>query len=91
MLYKTILYPRYFSPLRHIPGPPLGDPIFGQSYGLFIGEAGIAHRQWVRDYGPVVRAVSVFGMDGLIFTNGLALNKILVSDWLEYPRVRQTS
>ncbi|KAJ3509266.1 hypothetical protein NLJ89_g5317 [Agrocybe chaxingu] len=29
-LYTTFLYPRFFSPLHNIPGPPLGDPIFGQ-------------------------------------------------------------
>jgi len=87
LLYRLVLYPRFFSPLRHIPGPPLGYPITGQFGAILRGEAGIPQREWVKQYGPVVRVVGPVGVERLIFMNPEAIHKILVGDWVEYPRV----
>jgi hypothetical protein len=87
LLYKIILYPRFFSPLRHIPGPALGSLIKGQFPAIINGEAGIPQRAWVKEYGSVVRVVGPVGIERLIFTTPEALAKILVSDWVDYPRV----
>ncbi|KAG5342648.1 hypothetical protein C0989_010616 [Termitomyces sp. Mn162] len=43
-------------------------------------------RGWVKKYGPIVRAVGPFGIERLIFMKPEALHKILVSDWVDYPR-----
>src|SRR6188768_4488010 len=91
LLYRLVLYPRFFSPLRHIPGPPLGHPITGQFGAILRGEAGIPQREWVKQYGPVVRVVGPVGIERLIFMTPEAIHKILVSDWVEYPRVRLIS
>ncbi|PFH49173.1 hypothetical protein AMATHDRAFT_5143 [Amanita thiersii Skay4041] len=86
ILYRLILYPRLLSPLRSVPGPPLGHPIYGQFPEIVNGEAGIPQRGWVKKFGPVVRAVGPVGVERLIFTRPEALHKILSSDWVEYPR-----
>jgi hypothetical protein len=87
VVYQVFLYPRYFSPLRNIPGPPLGDPVFGQFGSILRAEAGIIQRKWTNQHGPIVRAVGPIGIERLIFMKAEAMHKILVSDWVEYPRV----
>ncbi|KAF7967470.1 hypothetical protein HWV62_34115 [Athelia sp. TMB] len=67
-------------------GPPLGNPILGQFGNIIRGEAGIVQREWSKQYGPVVRAVGPFGIERLMFMKPEAMQKILVSDWVEYPR-----
>lgn len=86
-MYQLFVYPYILSPLRHIPGPPLGDPFYGQFPTIINGEAGIPQRQWVKDHGTVVRVVGPIGIERLIFMKPNALHKILVSDWIDYPRV----
>ncbi|KAJ7593064.1 cytochrome P450 [Mycena floridula] len=85
-LYFLILSPYFFSPLRHIPGPPLGNPITGQFPAIITGEAGIPQREWVKKYGSAVRVVGPIGIERVIFTRPEAMAKILVSDWIDYPR-----
>jgi len=84
----VVLYPRYFSPLRHVPGPPVGHPIYGQFGEILRSEAGVIQLEWAKKYGKVVRAVGPIGVERLIFLDPEALHKILVSDWAAYPRVR---
>ncbi|EEB87229.1 hypothetical protein MPER_15508, partial [Moniliophthora perniciosa FA553] len=55
LAYKLWLYPFFFSPLRTLPGPPLGHPIFGQSLTIINNEVGLPQREWIKKYGPVVR------------------------------------
>ncbi|KAF8966821.1 cytochrome P450 [Flammula alnicola] len=86
ILYRLFLYPRFFSPLRSVPGPPLGDLLVGQFGTIIKGEAGIPQRAWVKEYGPVVRVVGPIGIERLIFMKPEAIQKILVSDWVDYPR-----
>uniref|UniRef100_A0A8H8CGE5 Cytochrome P450 n=1 Tax=Psilocybe cubensis TaxID=181762 RepID=A0A8H8CGE5_PSICU len=86
VLYQMFLYPRFFSPLRSVPGPPLGHPIYGQFVTILRGEVGIPQRGWVKEHGSVVRVVGPIGIERLIFMRPEALHKILVSDWVDYPR-----
>ncbi|KAF8906184.1 cytochrome P450 [Mucidula mucida] len=83
--YRLYLYPRYFSPLRSIPGPPLGSVIAGQFGVMLRNEAGIPQREWVKTHGPVVRVVGPVGIERVIFTSQEALSKILVNS-VDYPR-----
>ncbi|TFK73628.1 cytochrome P450 [Pluteus cervinus] len=84
--YYAFLYPHYVSPLRALPGPPWGHILFGQFPAIIRAEAGILQREWIKQYGPVVRAIGPFGLERVIFTKVDALHKILVSDWMAYPR-----
>ncbi|EGO03799.1 hypothetical protein SERLA73DRAFT_69628 [Serpula lacrymans var. lacrymans S7.3] len=85
-LYRIVLWPCLLSPLRHLPGPPTGNPLIGQWRAIVHKEAGIPQREWVKKYGPVVSAVGPIGVERLIFTKPEALHRILVSGWLECPR-----
>jgi hypothetical protein len=87
VVYRLFFYPYYLSPLRNIPGPPLGNPVLGQFGNILRAEAGIIQREWTKEHGPVVRAVGPLGIERLIFMKPEAMHKILVSDWMEYPRV----
>ncbi|KAI0059660.1 cytochrome P450 [Artomyces pyxidatus] len=85
-IYRLILYPRYFSPLRIVPGPPLAGYLFGHFPKIIRSQAGAIQKEWVDKYGPTVRAVGPLGQDRLILLRPQALHKILVSDWMDYPR-----
>lgn len=88
LVYRLILYPYLFSPLRSVPGPPLGNPLLGQYPVVLKENPGIPYRKWVKQYGPVLRVTGPIGVERLVFMKPEALQRILVSDWLEYPRVR---
>ncbi|KAH9482683.1 Cytochrome P450 monooxygenase 205 [Psilocybe cubensis] len=86
IIHRLILWPYFLSPLRNLPGPPLGNPIWGQSPYIIRSETGIPQREWVKQHGPIVRVVGPVGIERLIFMNPEALHQILVKDWLDYPR-----
>ncbi|KAH7921538.1 cytochrome P450 [Leucogyrophana mollusca] len=86
ILYRIILWPYFLSPLRHLPGPPLGNPFLGQFPTILEEEAGVPQRRWLLEYGPIVRVVGPVGVERLIFINPEPLRKILISDWLDFPR-----
>ena len=81
ILHHIILYPRFLSPLRFVPGPPPGTLLCGQ----------FPQRNLAEEYGPVVRVVGPVGIEILIFIRPSTLQKILVTDSADYPRVRSTS
>lgn len=85
-VYRWFLYPYCLSPLRKIPGPG-GNPIVGQLAVIINDEPGIPMREWVKQYGSVVRVVGPLGLERLVFMKPDALSRILVSGWAEYPRV----
>ncbi|KAJ6495383.1 cytochrome P450 [Mycena sanguinolenta] len=85
-VYRVILYPRFFSPLRNVPGPPLGNPFLGHYFTIVQEESCIPHRKWAKAYGPVVRMMGVLGKERLFFLSPDALQQIIAKDWLEYPR-----
>lgn len=101
-IYRTIIYPLYVSPLRHIPGPPLFPtppwynpfawitaPIKGQFPAIINGEAGIPQRAWFKQHGGdkgVVRVVGPLGIERLMFLSPEACERVLVREWTEYPR-----
>ncbi|KAF5344892.1 hypothetical protein D9758_011593 [Tetrapyrgos nigripes] len=85
--YQLVLYPFFLSPLRKLPGPPLGPNLLIGRFGEIIrGEAGIPQREWVKKYGTPLRVVGPIGLQRLIFTSPEALQKILVSGWTANPR-----
>ncbi|KAI0042708.1 cytochrome P450 [Auriscalpium vulgare] len=82
-----LVYPRYFSPLRHIPGPPLENTILGHFRRLALSESGGSiQSEWAQQYGGMVRTVGPLGQERLMVLRPEALHKILVSDWVNYPR-----
>jgi hypothetical protein len=89
ILYRSILWPFVFSPLRNIPGPPVENFILGhlRTVAANLGMAA-PQREWVKQYGPVVRLVGPIGQEWLMVTKPEALHQLLVQDCAQYPRVR---
>ena len=87
VIHQLYLWPIVLSPLRHAPGPPVKDYLYGELPNIIRAEAGVLQSKWVKEYGPVVRTVGPIGMERMIFLNPEAMQKILVSDWIDYPRV----
>ncbi|KAH7904765.1 cytochrome P450 [Hygrophoropsis aurantiaca] len=86
ILYQLVIWPRFLSPLRLLPGPPLGSLLSGQFPVILAEEAGSPQRRWLKEYGPVVRVVGPIGIERLIFIKPEALRQILITDWLDFPR-----
>ncbi|KAH7927161.1 cytochrome P450 [Leucogyrophana mollusca] len=86
VFHQLVFWPYFLSPLRFLPGPPLRNPLLGQFPTILEEEAGAPQRRWLKEYGPVVRVVGPVGIERLIFIKPEALQKILVSDWLDFPR-----
>ena len=87
LIYTVYLYPRYFSPLRHVPGPSVGSVLVGQARALVLDDVGTAQLEWVKQHGPTVRVVGPIGIERLMFLRPESLHKIMVEDWVENPRV----
>ncbi|THH17045.1 hypothetical protein EW146_g3696 [Bondarzewia mesenterica] len=85
-LYQIVLYPHVLSPLHRVPSPPLDSYLLGHFPAIMRSEAGIIQREWVKQHGPTVRAIGPVGIERLIMLKPEAQQKILVSDWMEYPR-----
>ncbi|KAI5891748.1 cytochrome P450 [Schizophyllum commune H4-8] len=87
IVYRVLFYPRFFSPLRHVPGPPLGEPIIGACAPIFARDArSPAARDWVKKYGPVVRNVGPIGIERLYLVSPEHLHQVLVREWTDYER-----
>ncbi|KIK54347.1 hypothetical protein GYMLUDRAFT_177521 [Collybiopsis luxurians FD-317 M1] len=86
VLYKLFFYPLFFSPIRNVPGPPLGYPLWGQGGKAVPFQLGLQQQEWAKQYGSVVRVVGPIGDEAVLFLRPEALHKIMVKDWLDYPR-----
>lgn len=62
IFYRLFLYTPFFSPLRHIPGPPKEHVVYGNMPSIVREPPGLLHTQWSEKYGGVVKYTGVFGV-----------------------------
>ncbi|WPH01780.1 Hypothetical protein R9X50_00463300 [Acrodontium crateriforme] len=74
---RSIIYPIYLSPLRHIP-TVLGCPLWGQTYTRLTNEIGVPERTWHEDLGPIIRFHLPFGTERISIVDEQALREINV-------------
>ncbi|KAF7336371.1 hypothetical protein MVEN_02185600 [Mycena venus] len=48
LLYHALVYPRFFSPLRSVPGPSMGSLLFGQYFTIVKKETCIPQCEWAK-------------------------------------------
>ncbi|KAI1338823.1 cytochrome P450 [Xylariaceae sp. FL0016] len=75
--YRIFLYPVYFSPLRHLPGPSDGHFLFGQGLKLLKAKTPTAlYIKWMRENpdAPFIRYLSFFNTEVLV-ANSLTVHK----------------
>ncbi|KAI0106439.1 cytochrome P450 3A5 [Nemania sp. FL0031] len=78
--YRIYLYPRFFSPLKHLPGPHGNNVIFGQELNKFKTDNPIALQLgWSQRWpdAPFIRYLSIAGREVLV-VNSLAAHKAVL-------------
>ncbi|KAI0835283.1 cytochrome P450 [Hypoxylon sp. FL0890] len=79
-IYRVVLYPNYFSPLKHIPGPKDHNLILGQEVRKFKAESPVSVQlEWMRKWpdAPFIRYLSFAGKEVLL-VNSLAAHKAVL-------------
>ena len=85
LVYHSLIYPFFLSPLRHIPTVP-GIPFWGSFFEIITAEYGTSHREWHRKYGPVVRYLFPLGLERLSITDDEAIKEVTVRDSYNYVK-----
>ncbi|KAI1753563.1 cytochrome P450 3A5 [Xylaria castorea] len=89
--YRIYLYPRFFSPLRHLPGPQRNNVILGQELNKFRADSPIGLQLgWSRRWpdAPFIRYLSIAGKEALIVNSLVAHKAVLqthVYDFVKPP------
>lgn len=79
LVYSVILYPRFFSPIRNIPGPTGGSFINGQASRIRKDPSGLPHREWVNTIpnDGLIRYMNILGAERLLVTSPEAHREVL--------------
>lgn len=90
--WKIIVYPRFFSPLRHLPTPSDGSLWTGHTRQIMIEPTGTPHRNWVETLpnDGLIRYINWFE-ERIIPTTPKALSEVLVTknyDFIKPPTLR---
>ena len=80
LVYRSVLYPLFFSSLRHIPTVPGAWPFIGHGHILASTEAGISQRRWHAEHGPIIRYFFPFGGERISIADDEAIRLITVKD-----------
>ncbi|KAI0536583.1 cytochrome P450 3A5 [Xylaria digitata] len=78
--HRVYIYPRFFSPLRRLPGPQGNNVIFGQELEKLRAESPIGLQlEWSRKWpdAPFIRYLSIAGREVLV-VNSLAAHKAVL-------------
>lgn len=79
-MYRTVLYPRLFSPMRHIPTPKGAHWLLGHFPEIFRGPTGAPHLKWVEELpnnDGLIRYIGLFGVERIMPTNAKTLSEVL--------------
>ncbi|KAK4213163.1 cytochrome P450 [Rhypophila decipiens] len=88
-LYEVFIYPYYFSPLRHIPGPKNTNPLLGHLPSqIFAPSPNRPFLTWMQRFAsnstdngnppPFIRYFGLLGSESLLITNLEAINEVHV-------------
>ncbi|KAI7282800.1 cytochrome P450 [Hortaea werneckii] len=90
IIYAVILYPRFFSPLRHLPTPPDNHWLFGQTPRVLREASGRPMRDWVENVpnDGLIR-YSMWGQERLLVTSPKALGEVLVTKNYDFVKPQQ--
>ncbi|KAK2606476.1 hypothetical protein QQS21_003169 [Conoideocrella luteorostrata] len=88
--WRIFIYPRFFSPLRHIPTPPGGHWLWDQTRQILKEPSGIPMRNWVHSVpnNGLIRYSTWFEPRVLI-TNPKGLAEVLVTKNYDFTKPKQ--
>ncbi|KAK4506548.1 hypothetical protein PRZ48_000280 [Zasmidium cellare] len=92
IFYRIVVYPRFFSPIRHIPEAPNGTFFLGQTKRVIAEASGAPMRDWTANVpnNGLIR-YSIWFQERLLVTSPAALSEVLVTknyDFIKPPQVR---
>lgn len=89
-IWRILIYPTYFSPIRHIPKPADGNRITGQTKRLVKDPPGRPHREWIETIpnDGLIR-YSMWGQERLLLTTPKALGEVLVTKNYDFVKPKQ--
>lgn len=79
--YYWMIYPRYISPLRHLPGPKGGSLFMGQFFVNLQNAPGKQFQTWLKEVpnGGVIRYLDIFNSERILPVSPAALADVLVT------------
>lgn len=91
-VHSVILYPRLFSPVRHLPQPPNPDFLLSQSKRIFNAPTGFPQIEWMTTVpnDGLIR-YSLWFQEQILLTTPAALSEVLVTksyDFVKSPSLR---
>ncbi|KAI0174420.1 cytochrome P450 [Pestalotiopsis sp. NC0098] len=78
--YRLVLYPNYFSPLRHLPGPSGGHLFLGQTVNILRAETPVTlFNEWMHKWpdAPFIRYLGVGNQEFLLANSPAAYKAVL--------------
>ncbi|KAI4717520.1 cytochrome P450 monooxygenase [Aureobasidium sp. EXF-10727] len=80
-IWLSIIYPFYFSPLRHLPQPKQTSLLFGQMYRILTESIGSPQSQWMREIpnDGLIYYRTLFNTEWLVLTTPKALSDALTT------------
>lgn len=79
-MYRTVLYPRFFSPIRHIPTPKGAHWLLGHFPDIFRYPTGNPQLRWVEELSNndgLIRYIGLFGGERIMPCNAKTLSEVL--------------
>lgn len=86
-IYAVIIYPRFVSPLRHLPQPKDGNTFFNGQWGTMIKEpSGLPMRRWINEIpnDGLILYRHLFNRERLLITSPKGLAEVLVTKNYEF-------
>lgn len=88
-IWAIIIYPRFVSPLRHLPAPP-GGFFLGQTRQVMREPSGMPARQWIETMpNDGLIKYSIWFRERLLITNPQALGEVLVTKNYDFIKPQQ--
>ncbi|KAI1211052.1 cytochrome P450 [Annulohypoxylon truncatum] len=87
-IWRAILYPKLFSPLRGLPHPKNGSFFMGQFKDIRSKPTGIPMREWVSTIpnNGIIRYLGPFNQERLLISGSKALAEVLVTRNYEFQK-----
>lgn len=80
-IWNVLLYPKFFSPLRHLPEPHGNSLFLGQFAAISSEPTGKPQQRWINEIPNtgLIRYLNIFNNERLLLTNPKALGEVLVA------------
>ncbi|GJN73187.1 cytochrome P450 97B3 [Purpureocillium lilacinum] len=88
LLWTTLVYPHYTSPLRRIPTAPGAHWVFGHGPKILAANPGASLREWITTvpHNGLIRYFFFFNRERVIVTSPKALAEVLVTKNYLFPK-----